>query len=325
MQQRITNNAGLDLMVAVWLATDEYQYDDRPNYISVTTLIRPIRQTVLARRVPLQEQSIDIADRIASSIGHVLHRGIEHSWKEHYRSALGKLGFPQQVINAVRVNPVEIEPDTIPVFTEFRAEKEIGGFVVSGQVDMVVDGRLRDAKSTKVWAYTSQKSVESWKLQGSIYRWLNPEKVQHDELLIQYLLLDWNRGESKRVPNYPPHAVPVRSIALMGLRETEQWIRNRLSLLQQYMDAPEEDIPECNEEELWRSEPVYKYYAKVDAAGRSTKNFDNPLDARKHMSEKGGKGRVDIVPGEVKACGFCPAFSVCKQKDRLIADGSLII
>lgn len=325
MQQRITNNAGIDLMAAVWLATDEYQYDSRPNYISVTSLIKPIRQTVLARRVPPAEQQVDLVDRVQSSIGQVLHNGIERSWKEHYRSSLEKLGFPKRVIDAVRINPAVIEPDTIPVFTEFRSEKEIAGFIVSGQVDMIVDGRLRDAKSTKAWAYLNQKSVESWKLQGSIYRWLNPEKVQHDELLIQYLLLDWNRADARRDPNYPAHAVPVRSIGLMGLQETEQWIMNRLSLLKQYLDAPEEDIPECNGEDLWRSDPVYKYYAKVEATGRSTKNFDNPLDARKYMAEKGGKGRIDEVPGTVKACLFCPAFSVCSQKDRLIADGSLII
>jgi hypothetical protein len=324
-QQRLTNNAGLDLMAAVWLATDEYKHDSRPNHISVTALIKPLRQIVLARRVPLVEQTVDIADRIASSIGHVLHRGIEHSWTDCYRESLEKLGYPKRVIDAVRINPTEKEPDTIQVFTEFRSEKGIAGFVISGQVDMIVDGRLRDAKSTKVWAYQSQKSIEGWKLQGSIYRWLNPEKVTHDELLIQYLLLDWNRAESKRSANYPPHAVPVRSIAMMDLQETEQWITNKLALLRQYMDAPDHDIPECNEEELWRSEPVFKYYAKVEATGRSTKNFDTLLEAREHMSSKGGKGRIDSVPGVVKACLYCPAFSVCLQKDRLIADGSLTL
>lgn len=325
MQQRVTNNAGLDLTAAVWLAVDEYTYDTRPNYISVTTLIKPIRQVVLARRVPAEDRTIDLLDRVKSSIGTVLHRGIEHSWKEHYRSSLEKLGYPKRVIDAVRINPAVIEPDTIPVFTEFRSEREIAGFVVSGQVDLIIDGRLRDAKSTTVWAYQSQKSVEGWKLQGSIYRWLNPEKIQHDELLIQYLLLDWSRADSKRSSDYPPHAVPARSIKLMGLHETEQWIKNRLHLLQQYADAPDHDIPECNEEELWRSAPIYKYYAKVDATGRSTKNFTTALAARQYMAEHGGKGRVDMVPGTVKACLYCPAFSICQQKDRLIADGSLIL
>lgn len=323
--QRMTNNAGLDLAIAVWLASDEYQYDNRPNYISVTTLIKPVRQTVLARRVPVEDRVEDILDRVKSSIGHVLHRGIEYSWKEHYASSLKKLGLPERVISAVRINPSTIEPDTIPVFTEHRTEKEFDGFVVSGQIDLIIDWRLRDAKSTTVWAYQNQKSVEQWKLQGSIYRWLNPEKITHDELLIQYLLLDWSRALASRDPNYPPHAVPTRAISLMGLKETEQWVRTRLQLLSDLMDAPEELLPECTEEELWRSEPVYKYYAKADAVGRSTKNFDNLHDATMHMSAKGGKGRIDRKPGEVKACLYCAAFTVCTQKDRLIADGSLVI
>lgn len=324
----MTNNAGLDLAIAVWLCVDEYEYDDRPNAISVSKLIKPIRQVILGKRVPLEQRIPDVLDRVKASIGHVLHRGIEHAWKHHYAGSLKKLGYPNRVIDAVRINPDKIEPDTIPVFTEFRNEKEIDGFIVSGQVDLIVDWRLRDAKSTTVWGYTTEKSVEIWKLQGSIYRWLNPEKIQHDELLIQYLLLDWNRAASKRDASYPPHAVPTRAIDLMPLRETEQWIKARLELLRTYWDAPESEIPECSEEDLWRSQPVYKYYANPAATGRSTKNFEGETaeyDSRQHMINKGGVGRIDRVAGEVKACPYCPAFDLCTQKDRLIAEGSLFV
>lgn len=329
---RITNNAGLDLAVAIWLATDEYVVDQRPNHISVTKLIKPIRQTILSNRVPAELRTEDIADRVSSSIGHVLHRGIEHSWKLHYRSSMEKLGFPKRVIDAVRINPEKEEPDTIPVYTESRAEITVvvngDEFVVSGQIDLIIEGRLRDAKSTKVWAYQNQKSVEQWRLQGSIYRLLNPEKIIHDELLVQYLLLDWSRAALKRDPSYPPHAVPTRAIGLMSLQETEKYVKDKLALLLHYADAPEADLPECSEEDLWRSEPVHKYYANPAATGRSTKNFEGPnaaAEAQMFMAEKGGKGRIDIKLGEVKACNFCNGFDLCTQKDRFIADGSLAV
>lgn len=326
---RMTNNAGLDLSIAVWLASDEYQYDTRENYISVTTLIKPIRQIVLGSRVPKESMVEDISTRIKSSIGHVLHRGIEYSWKNHYRSSMEKLGYPKRVIDAVRINPEQEEPDTIPIYTESRTEREIDGMIVSGQVDLIIEWRLRDAKSTTVWAYQMKKSVEQWKLQGSIYRWLNPDKIKHDELVIQYLLLDWIGAAAKRDPAYPPHAAPTRSIPLLTLAETESYIKEKIELLKQYQDAPEETLPECSEEDLWRSDPVWKYYANPDATGRSTKNFSydkypNPeLSARQMMAEKGGKGRIDRVPGEVKACLYCNAYDLCSQKDRLIAEGSL--
>ena len=49
--RRFTNNADIDLSVAVWLAHDDYDYVTKPNYISVTTLIKPIRQIILRGRV----------------------------------------------------------------------------------------------------------------------------------------------------------------------------------------------------------------------------------------------------------------------------------
>ena len=326
---RITNNAGLDITVAIWLATDEYIVDPRPNAISVTRLIKPIRQIILGSRIPEEQRVEDIADRISSALGHTLHRGIEYSWKMHYATSMAKLGYPKRVIEAVRINPEKEEPDTISVYTESRSERPIGQWIVSGQIDLIVEGRLRDAKSTKVWGYMRQKSVEQWKLQGSIYRWLNPGKITHDELVVQYLLLDWNRAAAKRDPNYPPHALPTRAIGLLGLRETEEYIKDKIAQIVHYKDAPEATLPECSEEDLWRSEPVWKYYANPEKTGRSTKNFEGPnaaAEAKAYMSvEKGGKGLLKEVPGTVKACNFCAGFLLCSQKDRYIADGTLAV
>lgn len=324
--ERLTNNAGLDIGIAVWLAADEYAHDDRDYAISATQLIKPVRQLILGKRCPPEKRPVDLLDRLKSNIGHVLHGGIERAWKHSYASAMKKLGFPRRVIDAVRINPEQEEPDTVPVYTELRTEKEIGGFVVTGQIDLIIEGRLRDAKSTTVWGYTNQKSVGQWVLQGSIYRWLNPGKIRHDELLVQYLLLDWSAAAAKRTPNYPPHPAPSRSLELMGLRETEQWIINRLDLLQQLAGVPEKNLPECTEEELWRSEPIIKYYANPEATGRSTKNFEGPnadAEAKQFMAEKGGKGRIDRVPGMVKACNYCAGFALCTQKDRYLLDGTL--
>ena len=38
--------------MAVWLAHDEYDHNDDPNHISVTGLIKPTKQLILAGRVP---------------------------------------------------------------------------------------------------------------------------------------------------------------------------------------------------------------------------------------------------------------------------------
>lgn len=67
-------------------------------------------------------------------------------------------------------------------------------------------------------------------------------------------------------------------------------------------------IYHCTDEELWRSDPQYKYYTDpTKTSGRST-NFDNLADAHRHLAEKGGKGVIITKPGEPKACAYCPAF-----------------
>ncbi len=330
---RMTNNAGIDLSVALWLAHDDYDYVDKPNYISVTTLIKPIRQIILGARVeeqtrqdPSKAVPVDIIDRFNSVMGQTLHLGVELSWKNHYRTSMAKLGYPKRAIELVRINPEVEEPDTIPVYTEQRVERivEVDGerFVVGGKIDLIIEGRLRDVKSTKVFQYTNQSGVSRWRLQGSLYRWLNPGKVHHDEFLVQYLLVDWARGLAGRDPNYPPHPAPKRSVQLMVPEESERWVTNKLRLLKQYRSAPEADLPECEEDDLWRSAPVWKYYASGDTSKRATKNFTSAQEANAFRAEK-GKGVVVLVPGQVKACNYCPCAPLCGQYQRLLAAGEI--
>jgi hypothetical protein len=96
----------------------------------------------------------------------------------------------------------------------------------------------------------------------------------------------------------------------------EQFITHKLSQINKYKDSPDEEIPFCTDKELWRSETTYKYYADPAKTIRATKNFDDKSEAHAYMASKGGKGVIIVVPGEVKACDYCPAFSVCKQKDN---------
>lgn len=111
----------------------------------------------------------------------------------------------------------------------------------------------------------------------------------------------------------------------MSESETGRFVANQLAEIEKYWDAPEEEIPECSDEDLWRSEPVYKYYKNPTKTARSTKNFDSMHDARVRMVEDGSVGIIKTVPGQVTACKYCPAFAACTQKDRLIASGDLVI
>jgi hypothetical protein len=163
----------------------------------------------------------------------------------------------------------------------------------------------------------------TYMMQGSIYRWLNPKIITQDHMAIQFIFTDWKAGLVKTQANYPPRPIESRRIPLLSLDDTEAYIRGKLAQYVYYKNKSDEEIPLCNDKDLWRKEDTYKYYKNPQKMSRSTKNFDNANDAYARKSQDGNVGTVIKVPGEVVACKYCPAFTVCKQKDSLIADGSL--
>lgn len=314
---RITNVTGISLPLSVWLASDNYDFSANGKAISATALLRPIRQILLKERLTSDTRDTpDVSDFLASRLGHSIHDGIEQAWKSSYKTALKKLGYPDSLIERVKVNPEEITEDTIPVWIEQRAERELMGYTISGKFDMVLEGVLQDFKSTSVYTWLLGSKDEDYCLQGSIYRWIHQDKITADHINIQFIFTDWSRAQARQNPNYPQQRVLEHRVDLLSLEATEQWILNKLRALEEAADKPESEIPECTDKELWRGNTVYKYFSNPEnTAGRATKNFDNLAEANKLRAEK-GKGVVITVPGKVKACGYCPAFPVCTQKDR---------
>ncbi len=322
---QITNTAGISLPLAVWLLHDTYDYQksDKP-IISATTLMKPIRQYVLAQRLNPEFVQKDLQDYIARTLGHSIHDSIEKAWKHNRSNALKLLGYPDDIIERVHVNPsdedLERDPEIIPVYIEQRLFHEFDGYVITGKFDMVTEGIVNDFKSTSAYAWTFGVKDDDYRLQGSIYRWLDSKqkvpKITEDFIRINFIFTDWQKFQAKTNPKYPQQRVETRDVKLMSLVETEAWIINRVAAIKRALPLKEDLIPECTPEELWMSDPKYKYYANPAAtSGRSTKNFDTLHDANKYLSEA-GKGVVVPVPGEPKRCEYCEVFEICRQKDK---------
>jgi hypothetical protein len=334
MTARYANVSEVPLALAVFLASDYYDYDDTPNTISATTLLKPIRQIVLAARVAPGEGLVNLADMMNLRMGSAIHDAIERAWVHNHATAMAALGIPQRVIDRIRINPTEDDifraqcegRDIIPIYLEQRLRKTFGKWTVTGKFDFIGEGRVQDFKSTSVYTYQKQTNAEKYSLQGSIYRWLDPKKITDDEMDIHYIFTDWKASQQKTDPSYPPKRFLKQTYPLKSLSETELFIRAKIGLIETYMEADESDIPECTDDDLWRSDPVFKYYKSGNtSAPRSTKNFDSKQEAMVFMATNGGVGAIKEVPGQVTACKYCPAFTECTQKDRLIASGDLVI
>ncbi|MBL1322191.1 MAG: hypothetical protein COA63_014200 [Methylophaga sp.] len=322
----ITNNTGISLAMAVWLAHDEYssgaEKHSGKDVISVTSLMKSPRQIILTRRIPTsdKEAELDVTDLIASRFGTAMHDSIENAWTGGYVKAMRRLGYPEKVINSIKINPESVEEGDIPIYLEQRSFKEIDGVTISGKYDQIVHGQLNDTKTMSVWGYINGTKDEDFKIQGSIYRWLNQDKVTSDTLMIQMIFTDWSKADSKQNPKYPSERIVEYPIQLMSIQETETWMRTRIRTIRANAKLDEPDILYCTDKELWRSDPKYKYFsdaAKAKVLGaRSSKNFDNLADANAWSATK-GKGVVVTFPGVVRACAYCGAYEICSQKDDL--------
>lgn len=330
MPQIYSGVSDVPLALAVWLAHDSYDHNADPWTISATTLLKPLKQIILSTRIPGGNGLIPIRDMLKSSIGSAIHDGIESAWNSpNLPLILEHLGYPPGIRNRVRFNPKPedlLTEGIIPVYMEQRLSKKIGKWTVTGKFDFIGDGMVQDFKTTSTFTYVNQTNGTKYTQQGSIYRWLDPKKITQDVMQIHYIFTDWKASRaSQQDPNYPPHPSHTQSFDLMSIAETERFIKNKLEMIEKYWDAAEDDIPECTDEDLWRSKPTFKYYKNPNSRLRSTKNFDNPHDAYMRLAEDGHVGIVVENPGQVMACKYCSAFALCSQKDGLVASGHLVL
>lgn len=312
---QISNYANIPLPIAVWAMNDSYDYVNDPNYISVTSLLKPTRQIILDRRINYEDLAMDVEDYLAMSMGTAIHDSIEKAWTKNYEENLRKLGVPDNVIARYKINPEpeEVNEGDIPVYLEHRTVKSFGKWKIGGKFDMVADGQLYDNKSTTTFKWTTGSSDRDYQLQGSLYRWLNPELITSDTIRINFIFTDWSKLNAMKDSNYPQHRAMYRDIPLLSLAETEAWLKQKLDVLDQYMNAPEADVPLCPEEELWRTPTKFKYYSNPTAK-RATKVFDTNIDAQRYLHvEKQGQGIIKVFLGEARRCKYCKASSLCSQ------------
>ena len=321
-----TNKHGIALPMAVWLTRDTYDYVKDPNYISATQFSKPMRELVLSAQHDI-EPTIDIASQIPSRLGTTIHDGIEQAWLNDPHTAMLALGYPESVVNRILVNPnkADIQDDSICIYLEQRSIREFNGFKIGGKFDFVMEGKVQDFKTTSTYAYMLGSSDQKHLLQGSIYRWLNPELITQETMTIHYLFTDWSKGSyvQQKDKGYPELRVAQKELPLLSLEETEEYIRKRLDTFTHLKTFSQGELPQCTPEELWQGESVFKYYKKAGAA-RSTKNFTSLSEANERLFNDGSVGQVVEVKGKITYCKFCSAADVCTQKDKYIEEGTLV-
>lgn len=285
-----TNKSNFPQYIVDWLISDNYDYNEDPLTISATTLMKPTKAVILSKRYK-DQLKVDVSDLIASSLGGAIHDSIE------------TVETPN-VSKETRVSRLMSVGESIYSVTgkyDILEQKEDGTFT------------LRDVKTTSVWAYIYGGKDEDYRKQLSIYRWLlSIDKNINDVGFIDFFFTDWQSSKAKMDSSYPQQRLaPGYRIELMSVEETEAWIKERLTLVENNKDAHDENLPPCTRSELWMSNDEYAVMKK--GAKRATKLCDSREEALAYMKEKEINGFVQLRPAKVKRCNYCPALPFCSQ------------
>ncbi len=321
----------ISLPLAVYLCHDQYDHNEDPFTLSATTLLKPVREVILDLQNKSRDRTIDISVLIASRMGTSIHDGAEAAWNNQkaLASALQAKSM-SKILDRVVINPQDsvVYPDNmIPVYMENRSAKVVEGYTVTGKYDIVYNGVLSDYKSTTVWGYIFGSNVESYKMQGSIYRWLNPEKITKDYIEIQYIFTDWSGATAKRDKKYPQAKYVTEQYPLMSVEATNEWVTNKIREIKRLIGLAQVQLPRCTPEELWQKDAIFKYYKNPEKIARATKNFSKPdyadpkAAAQQFYADHGEVGRVIEVPAEVKRCKYCSVKEICDQAKILVEQG----
>ena len=331
MSYQYTNKYNISLALTAFLMYDDYDHDSRPNAISATTLLKPIRQLVLIQQNKQLKKTVDISEFAASSMGSAIHDRCERAWTnlDNIAEALKALGASDEAISTIKINPIKVNEGDIPVYVEQRTEKELLGFIIPGKFDLVLDGTLNDFKSTSVWGYIFDSNAENYTIQGSIYRWLNPDKVTNpDYININFIFTDWSKMRARQDSRgYPQQRVLTKKYPLWSMSATEDWIKHKLKIYTEHIELSQDKLPKCTDKELWAGETVHKYYKNPANITRATKNFKEHeyQEALDRKASDNDVGIIKTVKGEIKACLYCPVVEICDQAKELVQTGRLTL
>lgn len=288
-----TNEFGLPPLVEKWLTVDEYK--KKKDGYSVTELIKPLKAIILMRRYA-DVLRVDITSRTASRIGTVIHES-----------------FAQLVMpGIIHGEELETELDGIKFYGTPDIIEEMHG----------VSHKVSDIKTTSVYTWINSSRLDDYIWQLSMYAWLldqnNTEYNLEKDGEIIYVFMDWHMSQTERSGSYPKTQILIETVPLRDLPTTEEFIRTQLSRLKELESVPDDGLPECTDEELWRDE---KYAVMKTGRQRAVNGgvYDNYEDAKAHADRAGQDHSVQHRPGKAVRCKYCDSSSVCVQYATLVA------
>ena len=211
------------------------------NYYSVTELLKPIKEIILARE-KFNETVIDVSDMLDVLIGSAVHDYIAR-------------------YDLTGQSEVRLSYEVLP------------GLFLTGQYDLYDDETftLVDYKTASVWK-AIYADYEDYRKQGLMYAWLLRKHGKHVEHLKFHIILkDWSETQAERQANYPTTKLVTweHHVDTADMLEIEQYIIERMTAISAGK------LPDCTDEERWYTGTKYAAMGKT----RAIKVCDTRVDA----------------------------------------------
>lgn len=277
---KITNKCGLP---DPFVKMAESSYEAKPKRYSVTTLLKPVRETLLRRRHD-KEIEQDCSDMIWALFGQAVHHILE-------KNSDGDGQFAEEFLK------VELE----------------NGYTISGIIDLYdIDKKLVvDYKTVSVWKVV-HRDFEDWRKQGLMYAWLlRKHGLPCDRIEFYAIMKDHSKNEAKYKPDYPK--LPVYKVAFNvtdeNIAEIDKFIKDKINELAKYEDVPDNELPLCSLGDRWNDGDRFAVMKK----GRKSalRVLDSMQEAELYKANYGGD-YIEIRKGEDRKClNYCACCHNC--------------
>ena len=286
---KITNKLNLPEAFTNYASGDDGHQPVEDKY-SCTEILGSIREIILNRR-HYNEIEVDVSDMIPALFGTAVHQVLEQ-------------------------NAPILESD---IESEYSVSEQFGNNTLSGRIDLLnlKELAIEDYKTCSANKVIKQ-DFQDWYMQGMEYAYLVYliKGVIPKTLKFYALMKDWSKIKSATSTNYPASPIYVwkYNIKDSDYDFIERYIKEKLSLLEQYKDVDDDQLPMCSDEERWYTGTKYAVF-KNAGDKRATMVCDTEQEAHDFITNKcGGSGEIEVRKGEYLKCKYyCSCCKFCQK------------
>ena len=256
---------------------DEYTSHDSEvpveHRYSITELLNPVKETLLKRKY-FDVIERDYSDFIEVMFGSAFHAMFENSKDDYVH--------------------------------ELKMEYVHDGITIVGKIDLLDEENeeIIDFKTSSVNKVITKNFDENIK-QCIAYAWLRKKTSfkYTNKIKLVYFMKDWKKMLVDVKSDYPKSPIYIyeKTLTTEDYEEIERYLLNKVKMLEN------NEIPDCTDEEMWKTPTKYALYKKQDSKKafkivESLSDVDVPHE------------KVEIRPGEkIKCNSYCVVRRFCEQ------------